>query len=667
MKSIYLIIISAIIFLHSLDSQWQQSYGIYNGTIRSFTVRGSRVFAGTELKGIYVSSNYGNYPWAQTMINDKTVLSMASNNFYVFAGTADGIIYRSIDTGSTWNSVLSINYSVNSICMLDSNIYAGTSNGIFLSFNNGITWNQHPMNGQTVYSLIVKQNVIYAATQTYGVYKTTNNGLNWIQTGLNNQTVLSLALCNNIIFAGTEQNGILKSIDNGQTWAAVNDQKVNSFAVAGNNIYAATYLNGVYRSTNFGQNWSYFGLSNTTIYSIGLNSSIVLAGTHRKGINYTDNGGANWASFLSGAFSFSFARKESSLYSGTSDGVFKSTNNGLNWFSIGLNEQSVTTIVAIGNRILAGVHGDGLYFTDDEGANWIYAGFINNTILAMAVSRNIIFASTHDNGVYRSTDNGINWNSTGIYNQYIYGLAADSNAVFAGTESQGIYKSTNFGDNWINVSPIYFKVESILIKDQTIYAGTYNGIYYSTNYGTDWQYRGLTSKFICALAFQGNRIFAGSKFYGEFISTDNGVTWTGDNEGLPEYPSINTLFIFNNSVFAGTRWNSIWHKAVSEIGVISLTNEIPNRFSLSQNYPNPFNPQTKIKFAVPSNVKGQTSNVKLIIYDLLGREVATLVNEELKPGTYEADWDGSNYSSGVYFYKIISGDFVETKKMVLMK
>jgi hypothetical protein len=66
-------------------------------------------------------------------------------------------------------------------------------------------------------------------------------------------------------------------------------------------------------------------------------------------------------------------------------------------------------------------------------------------------------------------------------------------------------------------------------------------------------------------------------------------------------------------------------------------------------------------------VKSQTSNVKLVIVDLLGREVATLVNEELKPGTYEADWDASNFSSGVYFYKIISGEFTETRKMVLMK
>lgn len=98
------------------------------------------------------------------------------------------------------------------------------------------------------------------------------------------------------------------------------------------------------------------------------------------------------------------------------------------------------------------------------------------------------------------------------------------------------------------------------------------------------------------------------------------------------------------------------------VGIISVSNGTPEKFLLTQNYPNPFNPQTKIKFAVP-----KSSFTKLIVYDLLGREVITLVNEELRPGTYEADWVGSNFSSGVYFYKLITNDFVETKKMVLMK
>ena len=97
-------------------------------------------------------------------------------------------------------------------------------------------------------------------------------------------------------------------------------------------------------------------------------------------------------------------------------------------------------------------------------------------------------------------------------------------------------------------------------------------------------------------------------------------------------------------------------------------NEIPMKYSLSQNYPNPFNPSTKFKFDIPldSRLRGN-DNVTLKIFDLLGREVATLVNEQLKPGSYEVEWDGSNYPSGVYFYKLITDSFSETRKMVLVK
>lgn len=116
----------------------------------------------------------------------------------------------------------------------------------------------------------------------------------------------------------------------------------------------------------------------------------------------------------------------------------------------------------------------------------------------------------------------------------------------------------------------------------------------------------------------------------------------------------------DSNTFAFRDYCTIKYSQVTGTSVISGL--IPVKFSLSQNYPNPFNPTTKIKFDVP-----KPSFTKLIIYDMLGREVTTLVNEELKPGTYETDWDASYYSSGVYFYKIISGDFVETKKMVLMR
>jgi hypothetical protein len=81
---------------------------------------------------------------------------------------------------------------------------------------------------------------------------------------------------------------------------------------------------------------------------------------------------------------------------------------------------------------------------------------------------------------------------------------------------------------------------------------------------------------------------------------------------------------------------------------------VPKYFSLSQNYPNPFNPTTKIKFDTPPqpSPKGREQWVRLLIYDILGREITTLVNQQLKPGTYEVEWDGSNFPSGVYFYKL---------------
>ena len=98
------------------------------------------------------------------------------------------------------------------------------------------------------------------------------------------------------------------------------------------------------------------------------------------------------------------------------------------------------------------------------------------------------------------------------------------------------------------------------------------------------------------------------------------------------------------------------------VGIQPITNNIPNKFTLHQNYPNPFNPTTNIKFEIQ-----KTSPTKLIIYDALGREVAILVNEVLKAGSYQTDWDGSNYTSGIYFYKLIANDFSETKKMLLIK
>lgn len=102
-------------------------------------------------------------------------------------------------------------------------------------------------------------------------------------------------------------------------------------------------------------------------------------------------------------------------------------------------------------------------------------------------------------------------------------------------------------------------------------------------------------------------------------------------------------------------------------GINENTEDVPNSFALSQNYPNPFNPITTIKYSIPSNVKHEITNVKLIVFDMLGKEVATLVNEQKAPGNYEITFDAGKLSSGIYIYKLQSVGFSQSRKMLLLK
>ena len=138
-------------------------------------------------------------------------------------------------------------------------------------------------------------------------------------------------------------------------------------------------------------------------------------------------------------------------------------------------------------------------------------------------------------------------------------------------------------------------------------------------------------------------------------------------------PTYETEIIFlKNWITARLDWMDI-ELYGSPISVVNGNNQFVHSFELSQNYPNPFNPTTKIKYSVPGvgtsflSASGGMKFVKLIIYDILGNEIATLVNEQKPAGNYEVEFDGSNLSSGIFFYKLTAGDFVLTKKMILLK
>ena len=165
------------------------------------------------------------------------------------------------------------------------------------------------------------------------------------------------------------------------------------------------------------------------------------------------------------------------------------------------------------------------------------------------------------------------------------------------------------------------------------------------------------SPYVFRVDLDGNyEIFAGSGVVGHMdgsaltaqFSGPNGITAsvTGDTLFISELTSPNTLRII---------------RGVTS-GINMINSEIPEKFALFQNYPNPFNPSTKLKFEIP-----RASFVKLAVYDIAGKQTAQLVNQDLGPGQYEYTFDGSEFESGVYFYRLTTETFSETKRMVLVK
>jgi len=159
---------------------------------------------------------------------------------------------------------------------------------------------------------------------------------------------------------------------------------------------------------------------------------------------------------------------------------------------------------------------------------------------------------------------------------------------------------------------------------------------------------------------------------GSHTTTCDGQQFTSRPAGAPAWnaPLTSGITTFSYVIQVQGTYNYICEPHAPDMagiiiattsGITQLT-ELVNSYELSQNYPNPFNPVTKIRFSIPAS-----SQVTLKVYNSIGKEVATLVNEKLSAASYEVDWSASDFSSGVYYYKIIAADFVQVKKMLLIK
>ena len=381
--------------------------------------------------------------------------------------------------------------------------------------------------------------------------------------------------------------------------------------------------------------------------------------------------------------------------------ILRTANGGQNWnfvtppangyflsCSQGLDSQ--TAIVALGTSY------SGMHLTTNAGLEWILLAEIPGN---EAYFDDIVFSKSDPHFGYAVGD------VSGTY---------------------PLFKTTDGGYSWTQSAipvtgqyPIYlsgFAIDESFFGFQIYLSGTAYTSYITGNGGNNWYIGNVAQQGNGAIAFKDNKSEGISTSWGNLPvyknTTDGGMTWNDqtinsnyDGENYPVWVSgTNTVFLNSKyEIFrsddGGHNWIRQYHDSTDEVlhldyarygnkivayaiclngkilksrqsittGINQISAEVSAEYSLLQNYPNPFNPATKIKFDILSNVKGQKSNVKLTVYDLQGKEVETLVNEILKEGSYEYEFNGNGLSSGTYFYRLEAGDFNDVKRMILLK
>jgi photosystem II stability/assembly factor-like uncharacterized protein len=398
-------------------------------------------------------------------------------------------------------------------------------------------------------------------------------------------------------------------------------------------------------------------------------------------VNYilkTTNGGDNWNIIFTDTSFFSkvkFINYNTGYSSGGSGGgtgyLYKTTNGGDNWIKYVYGIAELEDMAVLNKDTLWVVDHDpltgGVYLTTNGGLNWnrqLYLGNQNPSKIYMH-DADTGFVEGNGHGLYRTTNGGLDWtyietNNYAFYNMYF----TDGNT---GWKSNGFMKkTTNGGQNWVTetlpgggiVQTSVLSRFSVVNKDTIWGNGGY--VLYPNN-----QTRWLLHR-----------------------TTDGGNTWLFQ---IPD-TSIHITYYYINFVNKLKGWAT--DQAPTEIHTVTGGNDtfytstkqtssiVPNKFELFPNRPNPFNPVTHIKYSIgiPSGQIIKSSYVKLIVYDITGKEVKTLVNQKQSEGTYEVTFDGTGYSSGVYFYSLYvydpvsssgpsdsGGILVDTKKMVLLK
>jgi photosystem II stability/assembly factor-like uncharacterized protein len=595
----------------------------------------------TSQTGVYYSAD-GGLTWIQTVMHYSVNTLIATTSHCILAGTLYGC-YKSTDNGASWlllNNGLpstSITYISTLYEKTNNEIIAGMSNGgIYFSYDNGNSWIQKSSLGFYVFAIVQTTSGSLLAGGNGGLFRSTDNGLTWTQQSPKNIHVSCFAKSiTGQLLAGTSI-GVLSSINIDTSWFMLPSSLITSTLSFGkdNSILAANN-SGLFRSTDVGFSWTQFGIPATSVNALAADSAGRVIAGGDWGISISSNNGDSWTNTIPtpGLSFFSLgigANNKIFAGGGSYGGLYCSTNNGNSWDFLGFSGTTIWSLDSDeGGTILAGTD-QGAFLSNNNGTSWIS---INNGLptyhLIYEIKKKSVSAFFARAGfgspIYRTTDGGLSWISIGLNDKYPNSIGVHPNgSIFCGSE-YGVFRSTDDGNTW-----------------------------------TEWN-KGLIGLQISTLYIDrnGNTLLSTASD-GVFQLDNNGQNWISMNTGLSS--TVNT-FITNSQgyIFAGADFSGILRSSYL-VTHVNADIEAPLSFALLQNYPNPFNPRTTIKFDIP-----YLSFVTLRIFDLLGREVRTLVNEELQHGSYERVFDGNGNASGVYLCRLQTRNSLQIKKLLLIK
>jgi photosystem II stability/assembly factor-like uncharacterized protein len=560
--------------------------------------------------------------------------------------------YKTIDGGITWESISTTpRYRTISDCYFtDENtgwyVFLETTTGISKTTDGGVTWNDIPMTTTEQADCIwVNGSTIWVGGRD-GLLKSTDTGNTWEK--ISDNPVYNIQFfdlqngfsCNQQ-HSGTGFWGTYKTLDGGISWTKVSDYgQRNYFSF---NKYWIIQNRGLLKYSS-GGDVATRQLWDTRLNDLeAIDSQNIIAVGEDAGIFKSVDGGLSWNINESFYQNFQGANLAEIEFAGTDVGVICGSKSGRGyvWQT---NDRGISWHVTLDTSIYYSnferlEYSDGRYFLFDENIIYISDDFgsswtkLNSNTPGSSVSTSCFIT-----------------NNIG----YVVGNTANNPSKLS--------KTTDGGQNWTVIMEGYLDYSSLNFGNSYGYINPSSGGLLKTIDG------GITFNQVSDVGYLGDIIFLNendgiSVAGGLHITSNGGVDWelkSVDKGRDPSFVSQDVGWLLSNdAIVYGTK-----HVGNVTDGIVSVddnNNLLPTKYSLSQNYPNPFNPSTIINYQIP-----KAGFVTLKIYDILGKEVAELVNEEKVAGKYKVEFDASQLSSGVYFYQLQASIFVQTKKMILL-